>query len=184
MTEPLNRRTALALLAAGVVPFRLQAAQKQLRALQTGVEPKLIFLDEAAHRLVDALCEAIIPTDDHSPGAHAARVSYYIDLVLGNSPVEAQEAWRAGMAALERLANKQLGKSFVDAGGGARTAFLNQLAGPSITATPERDFFARIKQMTISGYYTSEIGLLKELGYKGNQAIAEFPGCNTPPGET
>jgi len=45
------------------------------------------------------------------------------------------------------------------------------------TETPLDSSFARMKRLTIFGYYTSEIGLLKELGYKGNQALPEFPGC-------
>ncbi len=34
--------------------------------------------------------------------------------------------------------------------------------------------------MTIDGYYTSAIGIHKELEYKGNTALAEFPGCTHP----
>jgi hypothetical protein len=35
------------------------------------------------------------------------------------------------------------------------------------------------KRATIHGYYTSEIGIHKELHYKGNQILAEFVGCHT-----
>jgi hypothetical protein len=31
--------------------------------------------------------------------------------------------------------------------------------------------------MTIVGYYSSEIGLLQELHFKGNEALSSFPGC-------
>lgn len=37
-----------------------------------------------------------------------------------------------------------------------------------------------MKKLTISAYYSSEIGLLKELGYKGNQVLSEFPSCAAP----
>jgi hypothetical protein len=38
-------------------------------------------------------------------------------------------------------------------------------------------FFFNTKQATIHGYYTSEIGIHKDLRYKGNQILAEFVGC-------
>jgi hypothetical protein len=44
-------------------------------------------------------------------------------------------------------------------------------------------FFANTKQATIHGYYTSEIGIHKDLHYKGNQILAEFVGCETQDGK-
>jgi glucoside 3-dehydrogenase (cytochrome c) hitch-hiker subunit len=41
-------------------------------------------------------------------------------------------------------------------------------------------FFRLIKNLTADGYYTSRIGLLEELGYTGNTALARFPGCSVP----
>jgi hypothetical protein len=41
-------------------------------------------------------------------------------------------------------------------------------------------FFVEVKKLTIFTYSSSEIGLLKELGYKGKQALGEFPGCVAP----
>jgi hypothetical protein len=41
-------------------------------------------------------------------------------------------------------------------------------------------FFRLIKNLTADGYYTSRVGLLQELGYNGNTALARFPGCSIP----
>jgi len=174
-----NRRTALALLGAGVMSSRLEAAQAHLHAIRKNAEARrLIFFDPEARRLVDALAEAIIPSDDHSPGARQAGVTYYIDLVAGNSAAAEQEQWRTEMAAFEAAAKSEMGKAFLDATPAEQAGFLNRLAnGGAEPETPAGQFFARMKRMTIFGYYTSEIGLLKELGYKGNQALPEFPGC-------
>jgi len=49
--------------------------------------------------------------------------------------------------------------------------------------TPLEAFFANTKQATIHGYYTSEIGIHKDLRYKGNQILAEFVGCLTEDGK-
>lgn len=38
-------------------------------------------------------------------------------------------------------------------------------------------FFRLLKNLTADGYYTSRAGLLQELGYTGNTALARFPAC-------
>ena len=46
-------------------------------------------------------------------------------------------------------------------------------------ALPVR-LFRLIKNLTADGYYTSRAGLLEELGYAGNTALARFPSCTVP----
>jgi gluconate 2-dehydrogenase gamma chain len=41
-------------------------------------------------------------------------------------------------------------------------------------------FFRLVKNLTADGYYTSRVGLLEELGYAGNTALARFPTCSVP----
>ena len=41
-------------------------------------------------------------------------------------------------------------------------------------------FFRLVKNLTADGYYTSRVGLLEELGYAGNRALARFPTCSIP----
>lgn len=42
------------------------------------------------------------------------------------------------------------------------------------------DFFRAMTSLTAEGYYTSQIGLMDELGYVGNTALAAFPECEIP----
>ena len=47
-------------------------------------------------------------------------------------------------------------------------------------ADPKTDlehFFVELKAMTVNGYYTSEIGIHKDLEYVGNKYLGAFPGC-------
>jgi hypothetical protein len=37
--------------------------------------------------------------------------------------------------------------------------------------------FRLVKNLTADGYYTSRVGLLEELGYTGNTALAQFRAC-------
>jgi hypothetical protein len=48
---------------------------------------------------------------------------------------------------------------------------------------PLEKFFVTTKDATITGYYTSEIGIHKDLHYKGNQYVPEFLGCLTVEGK-
>ena len=42
------------------------------------------------------------------------------------------------------------------------------------------EFFKAIKALTITGYYTSEIGMKQELGDDGQLFFLEYPGCTHP----
>ena len=57
-------------------------------------------------------------------------------------------------------------------------------AAPAMPAASPADvpvrFFRLLKNLTADGYYTSRIGLVDELGYKGNTALAAFPACDVP----
>ena len=50
---------------------------------------------------------------------------------------------------------------------------------PSDPSMPSR-FFRLIKNLTADGYYTSRVGLIEELGYRGNIFLASFPPCSVP----
>ena len=55
-------------------------------------------------------------------------------------------------------------------------------ARPAPTDQAERDLpvrlFRLIKNLTADGYYTARIGLIEELGYSGNTALARYPECS------
>ena len=56
---------------------------------------------------------------------------------------------------------------------GARPALPAGTSGPEL---PVR-LFRLIKNLTADSYYTSRVGLLQELRYSGNTAVAQFPAC-------
>ena len=55
-----------------------------------------------------------------------------------------------------------------------RVAVLTRFEGGS---GENKDFFETVKGLTIDAYYSTEIGLVQELGYQGNTYLDEFPGC-------
>lgn len=125
--------------------------------------------------------DLIIPDDDHSPGARAARVHEYMDTIVSESDWKTKQLWAEGLAALDATAKAQLGKAFLECTAAQQVALLDRISkNEDHPATIEEQFFAAVKRATIDGYYTSEIGIHNELEYQGNTALADFPGCRHP----
>ncbi|HYE72546.1 MAG TPA: gluconate 2-dehydrogenase subunit 3 family protein [Blastocatellia bacterium] len=137
--------------------------------------PKFFTAKEMA--TVSVISELIIPTDDHSPGAIAAEVPAFIDLMVSEAPAETKQLWRDGLAAVDKKADGDFAKAAQDKQIAVLTEISKNEAKPQ--ALEER-FFRAVKNMTIDGYYTSEIGIKKELRYKGNTYLKEFKGCTHP----
>ena len=183
----LTRRDALKLAAglgaATLIPLvPAEAAQAARRAVAArGAGAPLKFFSAGQHHTVDLLTELIIPADDRSPGARAAKVADYIDFVLSESLDEAKNAWTDGLAALDEASAAQFGKAFAQATSEQQTALLTEAAKNEFApTTPLEKFFREAKSRTIFGYYTTDIGIHQELKYKGNQFLQEFVGCDHP----
>ncbi len=178
----MERRTALKLIAAGVIAERLEGAHQHLvQIAQAPAAYKLQFFSAEQNLLLDRLTESIVPADDHSPGASAAQVSLFIDLMVANSRTDAQAQWLAGLRAVEDETRGRFGKPFLHCNAEQQDQILAAMSAHEGSPETELErFFARLKGMTADGYYTSTIGIHKELGYKGSAALAEFPGCTHP----
>lgn len=166
----MDRRAALQWIGLGIAASRIGIAQEHAHALKA--QPgnyKLQLFTPAEDRLIDHVAELIIPADDHSPGASAAGVSKFIDLVAANSPAKTQAGWKAGVAAMGNF----LALSPAD----QKTTLDKLSAAEKNPSTAAERFFADMKKTAIFAYYTSQVGLIQELGYKGNAALAEFPAC-------
>jgi hypothetical protein len=134
--------------------------------------------DELA--LVDELSELIIPTDDHSPGAKAAKVAAYIDSQLAEAWDEKDRTdWRQGLARIEQLSQESSGAPFLKSSPEQRLGVMTRIAkNESKPTTPEELFFKELKSRVVQAYYTSEIGIKQEMEYKGNSYLAEFVGVD------
>ena len=146
--------------------------------------PQLKVLSRPQFEALEILVEAIIPTDDRSPGAKQARVADYIDLVLSEVDREIALQWFGGLAALDAEAMSQFRSPFNRLNAGQVDAILQRISrNEKKPETALETFFGMAKQATIRGYYTSNIGIHEELRYKGNQFLREFVGCQTEDGK-
>ena len=130
----------------------------------------LQFFSEEESRLLDQLMEMIIPADDHSPGAHQAQTNLFADLMVATSDNAVKKQWQDGIRLMREEANCS---SLPEA---LRTSAANE---ENPTTDLER-FFVMLKQMTVNGYYTSEIGIHKDMEYIGNAYLGAFPECTHP----
>jgi hypothetical protein len=170
-----ERRTLLKVLSAGVVLPQgvLRAASNLCSTSGVGSafeNYRFAFFTPDEQVLVGRLMELIIPADDHSSGALAARVPAFADWMLSTGPERARTAWKAGLAAFRNASETA-----------ALDAVLAQAAaeedGPK---TALGRFFIDLKRMTVDGYYTSVIGIHEEMRYEGNAHMSAAPGCDHP----
>ncbi len=154
------------------------------RIQETNAAPQLKVLAPAQFATLEVLVDAIIPTDERSPGAKQARVADYIDLLLSESDRELTLQWLGGFAALDVEAMSRFRAPFGKLAAGQIDAILQTISrNEKAPQTPLETFFVMAKQATIRGYYTSEIGIHQDLRYKGNQFLREFMGCQTEDGK-
>jgi hypothetical protein len=167
-----DRRDLLKLLTASAFAMPLQ--------LTAAGTDKPLYFDEHEFLLLDALTEHIIPRDAHSPGAHDAGVATYIDRTVAEAFLpEEKESWKKGLAEINRLSIESSKRPFLKAGKSEQLALLQKLAkAENEPRTTGVVFFTRLKGATIFGYYTSEIGIHKDIEYKGNVIQEQFTGYN------
>jgi hypothetical protein len=138
--------------------------------------------DAHQNETVVVLSEMIIPQTD-TPGAKAAKVNEFVDLVLDDASEGDRKQFLKGLAWMDARSQELFGSDFVSAAPEQQTALLTILASPKNKAFEDQvgiDFFNAIKGLTITGYYTSEIGMKQELGDDGQLFFLEYPGCTHP----
>jgi len=171
---------SLPVLNTGAVAQEHNHAIHSAPAVATAKQP-LKFFTEDENKTIIEMSECIIPADDHSPGAKAAAVNEYIDLIVSESPEATKQTWREGLAAINKMSRDKFGKVFADASPDQRVQLLTEISkNERSPQTIEERFFRTIKNATADGYYTSEIGIHKELHYKGNSYLKEYTGCTHP----
>jgi hypothetical protein len=128
------------------------------------------------------LTELIIPETD-TPGAKAARVNRFIDRVLAVAKAENRDAFLRGLAWIDERSQALFRTSFADTDLENQTRLLTRLSAEADSDAQDQvgvEFFQAIKSMTINGYYSTEIGLRRELGDSGRLFQRVSQGCDHP----
>jgi hypothetical protein len=161
------------LLGAAVTPSVARAVGAGYRAPAPGVPLRVLTPQQG--ELLATLTELIIPATD-TPGARAARVDAFIDGLLADVfTAEERDHFVAGLADVDARARAAHGVTFVESTPEQQVALLTTMQGETPPAptgrrrsrsrSQPRPFFRWLKELTLVGYYTSEIGATRELRY-------------------
>lgn len=124
-------------------------------------------LETQRRRCLEALVERIIPTTD-TPGAIEAGVPDFVELILAKG-LMAEDAKRfiAGVDEVGDLSRSNYGSDYIELSAAHQDAILTELEQKA--ANSRRDgvtpFFQVLKELTLVGYYTSEVGATREIRY-------------------
>jgi hypothetical protein len=175
----MQRRDALRLLAStaalSAMPIEALRAFQLARTQTTGAG--LRTLNPQQNVFIESITDLIIP-ETSTPGAKGVRVNEFIDLMLTEwYDKQDSDRFLQGIADADAVSRKQYGKTFVQCSatqqillmkgwdeGAMRYSHVVKMARKAKTALPPANFFYTVKRLTLVGYYTSEVGFLKELG--------------------
>lgn len=157
-----SRRTAISLALALWAKAEDQAHQHP-RVPATKSDSSFKFLTPAETSTIQRFASVLIPPSDRSGGAAAAHVESYVDHVLSSAAPSLQRSWRAGLAAWAKAKD-------------ADSLLASLAANEFQPKTRDDQFFILFKTAITTAFYTSEEGILKELGYQGMAFLREFPG--------
>lgn len=147
-----------------------QAAMLALPETGEAMTPDLLF-NRADVALLDEIAETILPQTE-TPGAKAAGVGPFMAMMVVDSYYDAdQRVFRQGLRTIDERCRAAHGDDFMAVGAEARTALLNELdaeqhAYMAAKADDEpAHFFRMMKELTLLGYFTSEIGYTEAMRY-------------------
>lgn len=165
-------------LTASSVAFSLTEEQQHFVARANYNAHKVDFFSKAQRAAVTAAAEIIMPTTD-TPGAIDAGVPRFIELMLADWLEEQeQQVFMAGLAALMQTAQSRHGHAFDTLDAAQQLALLEELEEDASASSwydfgntqrefiSDAPFICQLKELTIWGFFTSEIGGTQVLRYE------------------
>ena len=193
----MRRRELFRLLAAGAaLPVLSSDVLAMFQAAQPAIGYALRTLNAHQNSAITTMIDMILPDTD-TPGAKAARVNEFIDLILTEWATDGErQNFLKGLADVDKQCIALYGKDFVGCVPAQQEEVLRALDERAaverveLMKTPARretrrddqldgNFFGVLKRMTVYGYYTSEIGFQQEL--KLEIIPGSYNGCTPLP---
>lgn len=117
------------------------------------------LITEKESKLLDALVEQIIPTDEW-PGARDAGVTNFIDRQLVGPYTRYQEVYRKGLKAIQETCETKYQKRFEELPWDEQTRFLEameagKMKGANWEKGLDRQFFELVRSHAMQGFYGS-----------------------------
>lgn len=135
-------------------------------------------------QLLAELAETIIPRTD-TPGAKDAHVEEFIMKMIKESDQKSQHNFLAGLGSIEKYTTDKYGHSFIECTPQQKFAILKHFEDKAtysigilnkinnkFLGTP---FFNKLKELTVEGYCTSQLGATQGMAY--NYIPVKFEAC-------
>lgn len=136
------------------------APESQIEGLNFSPED-IAFLDEVG--------DTIIPETD-TPGAKAAGIgSFMVMMVKDTYDATQQGDFVSGINEMRKAFKSENGKSFEEASAEERTTYLNKMKADEVPV------IGMLRDLTVLGYFTSEIGATQALNYV--EVPGRYDGC-------
>lgn len=166
----MNRREVLALLAGtAALPDQLFAVGRTLhKKVRAGT---LRALTPQQNETVATIAELIIPKTD-TAGARDAGVAQWIDVMLADwGDDDQRQMFTTGLANVDERSRAAFGKAFVACTPEQQTEILEDLDYElarlrDTKSDTSKNFFQAMKWLTLTGYYTSEVGATSEQHFR------------------
>lgn len=141
----------------------------------------VISFDKDQIAMLDEIAETIIPTTS-TPGAKAAKVGEFMTVMVKDCYEDKnQQIFMEGFGKIDDAADKKFNKSFMQLTPEQRHALLVDLDNEQKAfmkdkkANESSHYFRMMKELTLLGYFTSEIGATQALRYK--ESPGGYQGC-------
>jgi Gluconate 2-dehydrogenase subunit 3 len=175
-------------------PSELTPAQSGVDAAKDLAAPgwKPRFLDEHQNETLIVLSDLMIPATD-TPGAKEALVNRYIDLVLAAETSEVRGRFLNSLGYLDGESTRRFKAAFRYLSRDDRDDLLHGMAYPrsgskwtgEAEAKPDvgHEHFEALKKSIMTAYYSSQVGVVQELGWDGAFTHGIFQGCEHAGGD-
>ncbi|MDT8761016.1 gluconate 2-dehydrogenase subunit 3 family protein [Sphingomonas psychrotolerans] len=162
----IDRRDALAgmvaMFGAGLFAPIARAAAAQVTPINTG-PPSVAVFSAPQRAVMTALSERVMPTTD-TPGAIAAGVPAFIEKLLADwAAPEDRKPILAGIDAIQARSQADYKVTADKATPAQQDALLTLAMEDKLPGG--KDFFDKFRQLVITGYFTSEVGITQEREY-------------------
>ncbi len=127
------------------------------------------FFNDHEMATITVLVDIIIPKDDKSGSASEAKVPDFIEFIVKDMPAN-QTPMRGGLKWLDLQCLNRYDKAFKDTSPAQQIEMVDDIAYPKKVKPGMQQgvsFFSLLRNLTASGFYTTEIGI-KDLGFVGN----------------
>lgn len=149
----------------------------------SGENSQSSIFNDPQRQLVADLAETILPKT-HTPGAIEVGVPQFIENIVAEWYTGKERSiFLAGLKEIEQRSSRKWGQSFQQISSDQKNTLLREMEQESLlwqklnassatqnsaaisSADGDAPFFAKLKELTITGYFTSEIGATEVLSY-------------------